>query len=252
MDIAVNADFFAGAPYRRDRTGAADQVLHDLRTRILSGALPRGTRLPSEKELAAYYQVSSPTVREATRALSAMSLVDVRHGAGTFVTADSSTLMAAAMTAVVELESIDLHSILELSETLYQQAVALAIDVADDEEIQALREAAERFYSVNDDEFARALEAFLKALVATSHNRLLVAVSTYLIETQISLARDVARASPSVWERIAGQLIEERLAIVRALEARDRAAASQAITVYLGRGRELVRENVTTKVTKRP
>jgi DNA-binding FadR family transcriptional regulator len=252
----LTADFFEGAPYQRDRTGAADQVLHDLRRRILSGDLPRGTRLPSEKELAAYYQVSSPTIREATRALSAMSLVDVRHGAGTFVTADASTLMAAAMTAVVELENIDLLSILELSETLYQQAVSLAIDVADDDDIKALREAAERFDSVKDDAFAPALEAFLKALVATSHNRLLIALSTYLIETQISLARGVARDSPSVWKRVAGQLVEERLAVVRALEARDRAAATEAITVYLGRGRQLVRQNATNgrkrKVTKRP
>src|SRR5258705_11005868 len=106
---------FAGGTYSRDRVSVAERVLIDLRTRSLSGQLARGTRLPSEKELAAYYEVSAPTIREVIRALSAMSLVEARHGAGTFVTAKSEALLSAAMAAVVELENIDLASIIELS-----------------------------------------------------------------------------------------------------------------------------------------
>jgi DNA-binding FadR family transcriptional regulator len=238
----VSTDFFEAGAYRRDRTGAADRVLEDLRSRILSGALERGVRLPSEKELASYYEVSAPTIREAIRALSAMSMVEVRHGAGTFVVAESSALMTSAMTAVVELENIDLLSIFDLSETLYLQAASLAVDVASDEEIAGLRAAAERFESATDDDaFAAALEAFLKTLVGVSHNRLLEAISAYLIETQIRLARDAASRVPSAWKKIAGPLAAERLAIADALAGRDREQADEAVRVYMSRGRELVR-----------
>jgi DNA-binding FadR family transcriptional regulator len=253
----VNTDFFQAGAYRRDRTGAADRVLEDLQARILSGALERGARLPSEKELASYYDVSAPTIREAIRALSAMSMVEVRHGAGTFVVAESSALMTSAMTAVVKLENIDLLSILDLSETLYLQAASLAVDVASDEEIARLREAAGRFDPrLDDDAFATSLETFLKMLIAVSHNKLLEAVAAYLIETQIGLAREVATKVPSVWKKIAGPLVRERLAIADALAARDRQQVDEAVRAYLRRGRELVRRNAGgtsgREVTKRP
>jgi DNA-binding FadR family transcriptional regulator len=253
----MTTDAFPTGAYRRDRTGAADRVLEDLRARILSGALERGARLPSEKELASHYDVSAPTIREAIRALSAMSMVDVRHGAGTFVVAESSALMASAMTAVVELENIDLISIIDLSETLYLLAAGLAVEVASDEEIARLREAAERFESPMDNEaFEAALETFLKRLVGLSHNRLLEVVSTYLIETQIRLARDVATRVPSAWKRVAGPLVNERLTIADALAARDREQVHEAVRRYMHRGREMVRRHTDVaarpKVTKTP
>ena len=57
----------------------------DLRGRVLAGEWQRGARLPSETELATSYQVSRVTVRTALKSLEAQGLVDIRHGAGTFV-----------------------------------------------------------------------------------------------------------------------------------------------------------------------
>src|SRR3978361_1338775 len=125
--------------YRRNRMSAADEVVKDIRAQILSRRLERGTRLPSEKELATHYDVSAPTIREAIRALSATSLVEARHGSGTYVTADGSALVSSALAAVVELEDIDLISVLDLSEVFYVKAVTIAVNEASDEELAALR-----------------------------------------------------------------------------------------------------------------
>lgn len=234
--------FVLGENFRRDRTGAADQVLNDLRSRILSGQFARGARLPSEKELAIHYEVSAPTIREAVRALSAIGLVDVRHGSGSYVTADASSLMTSAMTAVVELEGIDLLSILDLSESLYAQAVSIAIDRAEPGDVTALRAAAAELEAAHaGDAVAAALRGFLTALVAISHNRLLEAMATYLVETQISIVEGVVAESPEAWERVAGNLVQERAAIVDAVERRDRPAASDAVRTYMARARGLVR-----------
>lgn len=235
-------DFVLGEGFRRDRTGAADQVLNDLRSRILSGQFARGTRLPSEKELAGHYEVSAPTIREAVRALSAIGLVEVRHGSGSYVTADASSLMTSAMTAVVELEGIDLLSILDLSESLYAQAVSIAIDRAEPADLELLRAAASRLESTRSGEdIAGPLRAFLTALVAISHNRLLEAMSTYLVETQIAFVKPIVLESPEAWDRIAGNLVQERAAIIEAIEARDRIAASTAVRTYMERARSLVK-----------
>lgn len=233
---------FTADGYRRERIGAAEQVLNDLRDQILSGRLARGTRLPSEKELAVAYGVSAPTIREAVRALSAMSLLEARHGAGTFITAESAALMSSAMNAVVELENIDLPSMLHLSEAFYLKSADLAVREAGDDELAELRTVAEAFHSTMDNaEFAAALRAFLAGLVAVSHNKLLITISAYLIESQISLAERAAARSPSAWRRIAGPLKAERIAIVAALQSRDGAAAEGAVRIYMKRAHDLVR-----------
>jgi DNA-binding FadR family transcriptional regulator len=232
--------------YRRDRTGAADQVVKDIRAQILSRHLKRGTRLPSEKELAIHYDVSPPTIREAIRALSATNLVEARHGSGTYVTADGSALVSSALAAVVELEDIDLLSVLDLSEVFYVKAAALAITEATDEELAVLRTAAEHFREpLSQAEYGSALAEFLDRFVELSHNKLLIAIATFLIESQISLAQSAAERFPSVWEDVAGHLVDERLALVEALEARDAATAQSAVLRYLARGNDLVRKHAT-------
>jgi DNA-binding FadR family transcriptional regulator len=52
---------------------------------ILGGHLAVGDRLPSERQLAARFGVSRPTVREALGVLEARGLVVTRKGSGTFV-----------------------------------------------------------------------------------------------------------------------------------------------------------------------
>ncbi len=66
-------------------TTRARWLAADLRTRLLASDWSRGSRLPSETDLAASYQVSRVTVRTALKALESQGLVDIRHGAGTFV-----------------------------------------------------------------------------------------------------------------------------------------------------------------------
>jgi DNA-binding FadR family transcriptional regulator len=233
--------------YRRDRTSAADQVVKDIRAQILSRHLKRGTRLPSEKELATHYDVSAPTIREAIRALSAINLVEARHGSGTYVTADGSALVSSALSALVEIEDIDLLSILDLSEVFYLKAATLAVTEASEGELAELRTAAERFREpLTHAEYGSALADFLARFIDLSHNKLLIAIATFLIETQISLAQTAAERSPSVWENVAGHLLNERIELVEALEARDAAAAQSAVVRYTSRGNELVRKHATT------
>ncbi|MDH6119319.1 GntR family transcriptional regulator [Kitasatospora sp. GAS204B] len=60
-------------------------VVDELRSRIKSGALPAGDRLPSEGELAATYRVGLPTLRRALDVLQAEGLIEKFHGRGNFV-----------------------------------------------------------------------------------------------------------------------------------------------------------------------
>jgi DNA-binding FadR family transcriptional regulator len=243
--------FESGVAYRRARAGAAEQVLADIRDQILSGRLTRGTRLPSEKELAAHYDVSSPTIREAIRALSALNLVSVRHGAGTYVTAESSSLMASAINAVLELERVNLPEVFDFSEVIYLKAGQTYLTEPAGRSLGELRAAAESFDpAMTNDQFESALRVFLTELVALSGSKLLIAIAGHLIEVQIGAAQRAAERTPEVWRRIAAPLRDERLAIVEALERCVGAATDQAIHRYMERGRELVTRHATERDPK--
>ena len=64
---------------------AYEAVAHELLVLILGGHLAAGERLPSERQLAARFGVSRPTIREALSALESRGLVETRVGSGTFV-----------------------------------------------------------------------------------------------------------------------------------------------------------------------
>lgn len=68
-----------------DRRPAYRQVADELRINIVSGALPVGSRLPSEPQLMARFAVSRVTVRHAVKVLQGEGLVITRHGQGSFV-----------------------------------------------------------------------------------------------------------------------------------------------------------------------
>lgn len=61
-------------------------IAHDLHAKINAGALPGGTRLPTEPELMAEYGASRNTIRDAMKWLNSRGLVTSRSGRGTFVT----------------------------------------------------------------------------------------------------------------------------------------------------------------------
>lgn len=67
------------------RRSVPEAVFDQIATDVLSGELPAGSALPSERRLAEVFGVSRPAVREALKGLSAASLVEVRQGGVTTV-----------------------------------------------------------------------------------------------------------------------------------------------------------------------
>lgn len=65
--------------------GVTNQVEQVIRKRISTGDLPPGSRLPSERTLAADMAVGRTTIRLVLMKLSAEGLVRAEHGRGYFV-----------------------------------------------------------------------------------------------------------------------------------------------------------------------
>ncbi|MBN6038797.1 GntR family transcriptional regulator [Amycolatopsis sp. 195334CR] len=64
------------------------QITNSIRARIISGELPAGESVPSERQLCQEWGVARPTAADALRLLRHQGYVESRHGSGTFVRAD--------------------------------------------------------------------------------------------------------------------------------------------------------------------
>src|SRR3978361_1922420 len=86
----------------------ADQLVSDFERRVLSGELPPGSRLPSEKAVVDSTGVSRTVVREAFARMSAKGLLVSRRGSGAYV-AESARYQAFQITRDELGEVDDLH-----------------------------------------------------------------------------------------------------------------------------------------------
>lgn len=73
----------AAAPAQRGLL--TERIARELEHDIRSGEIPVGTKLPSERELAAQFGASRNVVREVLRRLEAQLLIEVAPGRGSFV-----------------------------------------------------------------------------------------------------------------------------------------------------------------------
>lgn len=215
------------------RGRVADQIVEDLRAQILSGALPDGSRLPAERELAAYYDVSGPTVREAVRVLTAMGLVNARNGSRATVTAQGDTLLAVSIASLVQVEKVGAREVLGLLGALNAYAAELAAEHAADEEVGRLREAAQAIPAAEGVErTAAALREFFAVLSEISHNPLLAALCRFITEMQLGLAVKLSGGEGGGFGRVAGPLHTERMRIVAAIASRDPGHAASVVRDY--------------------
>src|ERR1700732_5590974 len=215
------------------RQGAAEQVMGDLRNRICQGIYARGAKLPSDRDLAGYYRVSGPTVREALRGLAATNLVRMRKGMGVYVVAATDAMFASAVGAILELEKAQLLDVLAVSEALYVKAVTLACEHATDQELRVIaetldlldqRKAAEKLF---ED-----LKTFLDLIARASHNVPLSIFCRFLMVLHVEVANEQIGGIPRNWETIAVKLRSDRRELVGALLARNPVFAACWVGVY--------------------
>jgi GntR family transcriptional repressor for pyruvate dehydrogenase complex len=207
-----------------------DRAYEQLRSQILSGAIPAGSRLPTERELAESLGVNRQVVREALKRLEFLELVEVRHGQGAFVQALSASsalqLIEALLRdpAFVTLELLDQLLVFRRQMTL--AVVELAARNRNEEQLARARK-------LLDDEAAegadpkRALEIDLRwnALLGEATANLLYQLVTNLF------TKLVARLGPLYYneERDHARSMANHRGLLAAIETRDADAAVRLV-----------------------
>jgi DNA-binding FadR family transcriptional regulator len=213
---------------------AYEQVADQLRELILSGELPQAHRLPNEATLAAQFGVSRPTIREALRELSALSLIRTTKGAtgGSFVTAPSvdhiSEFLSANIALLSHTENVSLDDFLEARKALEVPAARMAAQRRTEEDLSRLRATIPDHRLEREEQFTRNKD-FHHVLVAASGNMLLSICAQPVFSVLQSSLKRSEELPPEFHSRCNG----DHSAIVASLEAHDGDAVVEQMDEHL-------------------
>lgn len=216
-----------------DRTSLGASVVERLEELIFE-RLDSGEELPSEVKVAEALGVSRLTVREATRALEARGLLEIRQGRRPIVAAPNAALVGDFFNFAVRrdpravLDLLDIRVALEVHIALLAAKRATNADVADMEMSLAAMRAAEG----NQEAFHASDVRFHENIAAATGNRLLV----FLIEALAEPLRESRlRSFAGHLARRGGleDVIEAHIAILDAVKARNPKAAAAAMRFHL-------------------
>jgi DNA-binding FadR family transcriptional regulator len=208
----------------------ADQI----KSRIDAGHFTPGERLPSERELAELLEVSRASVREALIALEIEGYVDVRVGTGVFVTQrteNGSPQGSIDSRARQPCRGIGVFELLETRLLLEPHCAKLAASNATTTHVAAIEAAAHAMHgSQRPSDHDR---AFHLAIANACGNGAMASTVAHLC---------MLREDSAIFSRLDGLLVtgkewaiaeEEHIRILKAILARDAAAAGAAMLAHL-------------------
>lgn len=143
----------AAPHFRMAQPGSADavrQIAKQIRHAVADGTIAPGEKLPGEHELAASFNVSRGTVREALRTLAASGLVRATRGStgGTFVTIPEPDWVAEQLSDLLALwfqvGDITLAEVKDARSVLERECVRLAALHRSEEDLAQIRQPVER------------------------------------------------------------------------------------------------------------
>lgn len=203
---------------------------------ILRGILRPGERLPAERDLAERLGVSRPSLREALAQLQEDGLVETRASAGVYVTDVTGSAFSPALIRLFERHDEAVFDYLAFRRDLEGLAAERAARLASDTDlavIAAVMEKMEKAHTKRSGDEESALDAeFHLAIIEASHNTVML----HMMRSMFTLLREGVFYNRQIMFKqrtTRDNLLAQHRAINEALQARDAAAARDAVEAHL-------------------
>ena len=170
-------------PFKSGRK--SDTVFDQISEFIRAGRFPAGGKLPPERELSVMFNTSRQTIREAIYRAELVGLVEVRHGAGSFVVAQKARdPIDRPLIELIKTEAHRIAEFFEIRRALEGWCASQAAKVASKADLDAMNE---RLYvmkdlDVADEEWEINDIAFHHALASATGNPIAVRIMDILRE----------------------------------------------------------------------
>jgi GntR family transcriptional repressor for pyruvate dehydrogenase complex len=251
LTVSTTPSFRAVVQPRRARL--SDAIAEQIEGLITSGELSPGDNLPSERDLSSQLDVSRPSLREALLVLESRGLVQARRGGGYSVTDVTGPIITDPLVHLLQRHPSTVDDVLELRHGLECISAQFAALRATDADISKLNDlvTSMRKRKGEFDAFADADRDadFHMAVAEASHNLALVHVTRGLFNL---MRINMLRSREALYHQHDNvELLDMQHAeIVKAISARDPAAARKAANLHLSFVQASLREAVGPAGTK--
>ena len=158
------------------------KVAEDIESRIKSGLLTEGEKLPSEREMAENYSVSRNVVREALKMLNEKGLVDILTGKGAYVTKPKADDLLGKFENALDCSNVNAEELLEARLEMELVIAKKVIANVTDEDIRKMKELfsymEDSIYNIS--EYLKLDARFHLFLAQCSNNQVLVLIASTL------------------------------------------------------------------------
>lgn len=220
------------------RKTVSELVVQRILDMVKAGHLSAGDKLPTERDLAVQLDVSRPTVREALRALSILGVVEIRHGGGVYVSSLDDELLS-PLDFFVTLSASNMSELFDARIQYEPMIAGLAAERLTDVQLARLRDLVRQQVAepANAELFHDTDVEFHKTILSASGNAFLSRIGKLL-----QVLGDQGRQAFQKRSSIRGQSVQDHLAIMTALDARDAAGAQVAMRQHMVNVRNALKE----------
>jgi DNA-binding FadR family transcriptional regulator len=229
---------------REEPTATAASSVADALTDMILEQLSPGSRIPSEADLAARFEVSRLTVREAVKLLEGRGLLNLARGRRAVVREPDGSAFSAFIVSLIRNDPKGLFDLIELRIALETTSARFAARRASRAGLQSMESAMQGMREAADD-YRNGVDAqaadrrfhdfdlqFHEALATASGNR----VVAYLFEAMsISLREsfNMSRRGQTMRGSPREDTVAAHQAVLDAIRAGDERAAAEAMRVHL-------------------
>ena len=215
----------------RPMASSVDFVVNSIKELLLSKKVLPGDRLPAETELTRLLSVSRGSVREAMKILSALGIVDVKRGDGTYISTGGGEVMFDPLLFSLIVSQPEFAELKELRLILEKNVVRLAVLHASDDDLRQLRDCVEKTLSLKDkaekkyDELLELDLEFHAILGRAGKNRPLETIYRFVMQ----YFRPYIAQSLTKHSNFSRESTDAHQNILLAIEQRDAKAAEKAV-----------------------
>jgi GntR family transcriptional repressor for pyruvate dehydrogenase complex len=200
-------------------TKVYEQVIDQIKDMIYKGTLKKGDRLPSERSLVEQLQVSRASIREALSALEVIGLIECRQGGGNYIKTSFEDNLLEPLSIMYMLEGSNPQEIWELRKTMEVEAVGLAANRINDEQLKELKTLLSSFNIDEDESYNAEIDKQFHYKIAECSGNILIynilKTVSALVEDFIKDIRRTILTDKENWDVLFSQHKEICLAIER-------------------------------------
>jgi DNA-binding FadR family transcriptional regulator len=206
--------------------GRAEQVSYQIETAILMGILTEGDRLPTESVLASELGISPITLRQSLAALRTKGLIETSRGrsGGSVIRRQIELTDTQLQHKLSETSTEALRDLGDLGAAIASMSARLAASRADPQNVEHLQDLVKHHRDTVDDRARRRMDSRFHVAIS------IAAQSSRLTSAALQLEAELM----TLWWGVPvlpgseDSLVEQHLAIVEAIRARDGDAAARA------------------------